>query len=117
MSAPVTAPVARERLAALVRRLATVPGSSGKSCCVLSRADLEAVLAAADAYRAAAPDEAPPGGRPVHLVRGDGGHSACQYRPWQDPGRHASTGNPALVTCGRCRRTVLYKSLTGGGEG
>jgi hypothetical protein len=104
----VTASDAREEVEALIRRAATVRDGSGRVRSVIGEAEISAVLAAADRYRDAPPDD---DGRTVHLEGLMGADSACRYR-WQVPGLLALTGNPAAVTCTRCFKSRRYRDMT-----
>jgi hypothetical protein len=104
----VTASDARSELEAVIfRAFAGTPGRDRP----MPGAAVDVILAAADRYRDAAPDG---DGRVVHLT-GAGGRPACRYR-WLNPDALALTGNPAAVTCGRCRRSLRYRALAGGGD-
>lgn len=105
-----TASDARDELEAAIRFAATVTDGSGKPRSALGDAAVEGILVFADRYRDADPDEGDM--RVVHL-RWTDGHPACRYR-WQNLAALALTGNPAAVTCARCRRSLRYRALTGG---
>jgi hypothetical protein len=107
----VSASEAREELEALVRRSATLLDGAGRPRCVIGNTAVDAILALADAYRRAAPDE---DGRTVHLEGLAGAQTACRFR-WQDYSARllVLTGNPAAVTCEACRRSRRYRDLTG----
>lgn len=109
-----TASDAREEVEALIRRAVTFRDGSGRLRSALTEDEISAVLAAADRYRDALPDD---DGRTVHLEGLAGADSACRYR-WQEPGLLALTGNPAAVTCTRCFKSRRYRDMTGqGGHG
>lgn len=113
MSTPLTASGAREELEALLRRSATLLDGTGRPRCVLGEGAITAILSAGDRYRAAPPDD---DGRTVHLEGLEGPGTACRAR-WQDPDLLVLTGSPAAVTCRKCRRSVRYRDMTGGGNG
>jgi hypothetical protein len=107
-AAPVTASAARDELEAVILRAATVRDASGRPRLALAGAAVDAILAAADAYRQAPPDRT----GTVHLTGLAGGHTACRYR-WMEPGLLLLTGEPAGVSCGACRRSRQYRDATG----
>lgn len=78
---------------------------------VITLAAVEVILAAADEYRDAGPDH---GDDRVAHLNGPGMGTACRLR-WQRPELLRVTGNPRAVTCAKCRRSLRYRSLTGGG--
>ena len=110
-AAALRAAAARERVEAVIRRVATTLDGNGRPRSVLGEGAITAVLSAADAYRCAAPDD---DGRVVHLAGLEGDHTACRRR-WKDPRTLRVTGNPVAVTCPRCRRSLRYREATGGG--
>lgn len=113
-AAALRAAAAREGLEAVIRRVATTLDGDGRPRSLLGEGAIRAVLAAADAYRDAAPDD---DGRVVHLEGLEGDHTACRRR-WKDPELLKVTGNPAAVNCPRCRRSLRYRAMTGGcGDG
>lgn len=99
------APDAREHLEAMIRRALARAARSP-----LANADVDAILDAADAYRHAPP---PHDRTPLHLAGVMGAVTACQYS-WSGRERVNVTGNPALISCGHCKRSRLYRDLTAG---
>lgn len=70
---------------------------------------MDRVLSAADAYAAATVGEFAARGVPrVHLLAG-GGYLACRPLAAFVMRATATTGDPAEVTCGGCKRTGAYR--------
>lgn len=97
------APQAREQLEAVIWR--HWPGGPGAGKAV------DAILAAADAYRHA---PVPFLRADMHLEGTEGGYAACRYGLVPPAGQ--VTGNPVLVTCGNCLRSRLYRDMTAEGR-
>jgi hypothetical protein len=108
VAAPVTASAARDELEAVILRAATVRDAFGRPRLALPVAAVDAILAAADAYRQAPPDRT----GTVHLTGLAGGHTACRFR-WAEPDLLLLTGEPDGVSCGACRRSRQYRDATG----
>ena len=110
MTAPVPASAARAGVEAAARRAVRLLGGEGGP---LGGSAVSVIMAAADAYRDALPDD---DGRDVHLLGAEGTGTACRAR-WTDPGALARTGNPAAVSRGACTRSLRYRAMTGAGSG
>jgi hypothetical protein len=107
--APLTASAARDELEAAVwRNVAEMRRCRVGGKCTVCDSAVDAILAAADAYRQAPPDRT----GTVHLTGLAGGHTACRFR-WAEPDLLLLTGEPDGVSCGACRRSRQYRDATG----